>query len=341
MNPRTPKVMRPVGLAALLVAGLALVIWTGSDAPGSNHSPLVAVVSSDSTLTGIDRERLLSDLAILAHDSMEGRRTGTVGIERARDFLLERYTEIGLSPLGDEFGHAFRFRTSGTSDEIEGVNLLGVVEGTETPELFVVVSAHYDHLGIRGGEIYNGADDNASGTSTLLAIADYFMHHPPAHSILLAAFDAEELGLRGARSFVARAPIPLDSILVNINLDMVSRSEAGELYVAGTHHYPFLTPLVEEVGSRSGITLLRGHDTPNLPPGDDWTMSSDHAAFHERGIPFLYFGVEDHPGYHHPSDTFENITPEFYGEAVETILEAVKAVDLAGRTLLEQGERGP
>jgi Zn-dependent M28 family amino/carboxypeptidase len=112
-----------------------------------------------------------------------------------------------------------------------------------------------------------------------------------------------------------------------VNMDMVSRSEAGELYAAGTYHYPFLFPLVERVAERAPVTLLTGHDRPDLPPGDDWTLSSDHGAFHEVGIPFIYFGVEDHPGYHNPTDTFENITPEFYVRAVTTVLDFVREAD--------------
>jgi hypothetical protein len=97
--------------------------------------------------------------------------------------------------------------------------------------------------------------------------------------------------------------------------------------------------MIESVAERAPVRLLTGHDRPDLPPGDDWTMASDHGAFHEVGIPFLYFGVEDHPGYHHPSDTFENITPEFYGNAVETILDFLMGADREGQTIL--GARQP
>src|SRR5690606_17653456 len=157
------------------------------------------------------------------------------------------------------------------------------------------------------GEIYHGADDNASGSAALLELARHFAASPPRNSVVVAALDAEEMGLRGARAFVANPPIPLDSILLNVNMDMVGRNAAGELYVAGTYHCPFLGGLVDAVAGRSGVTLLRGHDEPTLPAGDDWTLASDHGAFHAEDIPFLYFGVEDHPDYHRPTDTFENI----------------------------------
>ena len=272
---------------------------------------------------------------------MEGRRTATEGIQRARTFLLKEFEALGLTPTDDGYELPFTFRSTAGGEAVSGVNLVGFVEGSEFPERFLVVSAHYDHLGVRGNEIYNGADDNASGTAALLALARHFGEQPPRHSILLAAFDAEEMGLRGARAFVASPPVPLSAVVMNVNLDMVSRSEVRELYAAGTHHYPFLAPLVDEVIAVAPVTLLRGHDTPDLPPGDDWTMASDHAAFHELGIPFIYFGVEDHAGYHAPSDTFENITPEFYGDAVTTILAFLLHADERGPLILDTSGRAP
>src|SRR5690606_11353073 len=139
-------------------------------------------------------------------------------------------------------------------------------------------------------------------------------------------FDAEEGGLRGARAFVAAPPVPLDSIRLNVNLDMVGRNARGELYVAGLHHYPFLTPIVSAVQAEAEIRVLPGHDDPSLG-ADDWTSQSDHGAFHEKGIPFLYFGVEDHPDYHRPTDTFDHIMPGFFVDAVEAVLTAVLVAD--------------
>jgi hypothetical protein len=120
---------------------------------------------------------------------------------------------------------------------------------------------------------------------------------------------------------------------------MVSRSEAGELYAAGTHHSPSLTPLVEQVAQNAEVSLRIGHDTPGLPPGDDWTLASDHGPFHEAGIPFLYFGVEDHAGYHAPTDDFEAITPAFFVAAVETILDFVRLADSDSAAIWEGSGR--
>jgi Zn-dependent M28 family amino/carboxypeptidase len=275
----------------------------------------------------IDSARLVRDISVLAHDSMEGRRVGTPGSARARTFLDTSFRERGLQavPDADTYLHPFTF-TRGDST-ITGVNILGMVRGTTRPDHYIVVSAHYDHLGVRNGEIFNGADDNASGTAALLAIADHFTRNLPRHSIIFAAFDAEEGGLRGARAFVAEPPVQREAIVLNVNMDMVGRNDAGELYVAGTAHYPQLLPYVERVGATAEVTLIPGHDRPGARPTDDWTNASDHAAFHQVGIPFLYFGVEDHPDYHRATDTFERIQPGFYARAVRTVLSAIRVLD--------------
>ena len=277
-------------------------------------------------LPRVDRSRLIRDLSILAHDSMEGRRTGTPGAERARRFLLTEFEDHAFSRVSGERTQEFRIGSL-PDGETRGVNVIGMVEGREFPDQYLVISAHYDHLGVLSGDIYNGADDNASGTAALLSIGGFFVEHRPRHSLLFVAFDAEEQGLLGAQAFISDPPVPIASLLLNVNLDMVSRSESRELYAAGTYHYPALTPLVEEVAARAEVSLLRGHDSPGLPSGDDWTTASDHGPFHEARIPFVYFGVEDHAGYHTPSDTFENVTLDFYVKAVDTILDFIHVAD--------------
>lgn len=269
---------------------------------------------------------MVDALHVLAADSMEGRQTGTPGGERARRFLLAQLRSIGVAPLGERFEHPFDFTTR-QGGARQGVNLLALVRGTVEPQRYIVLSAHYDHVGIRNGEIYNGADDNASGTAAVLEIARRLQAAPPRHSVILALFDAEEMGLRGAAAFVEKPPVPRESIVMNLNMDMVSRSEEGLLWAVGTSHYPQLKPAIEAVAAQAPVTLRMGHDTPNGTPGYDWTFSSDHGPFHRAGIPFLYFGVEDHEGYHKPSDDAEAITPEFYINAVETVWRVLMRVD--------------
>jgi Zn-dependent M28 family amino/carboxypeptidase len=274
----------------------------------------------------IDSIQLSYDIGVLAHDTMEGRLVGSEGSARAQRFLLRRFQEIGLAQFGGTYAHPFDFERQG--NQIRGINIVGHVRGTVHSDRYIVVTAHYDHLGIRNGEIYNGADDNASGTAGLLAIAHHFARNAPRHGMIFVAFDAEEGGLRGAHAFVAEPPVPQSAIVLNVNMDMIGRNDADELYVAGTHHYPHLLPFVQRVARAAPVKLIPGHDTPNpANPSDDWTRASDHGAFHAAGIPFLYFGVEDHPDYHRPSDTVEGIQPGFHVRAVSTVLSALRLLD--------------
>jgi hypothetical protein len=306
--------------AALLLAGCTAHTVPPRDAgEGAVRTPAVT------SAAGIDSVRLMQDIAALAHDSMEGRATGTPGGARARAFMERSFAERGLQPFGPSYLQPFTFMRRGVA--MEGVNIVGWVRGTVRPDRYIVVTAHYDHLGIRNGQIFNGADDNASGAAALLALAGHFVHNPPQHSIIFAATDAEEMGLQGARAFIAAPPVRREAIVLNVNMDMIGRSDQNALHVAGTYHYPQLLPVIERVAMVAEVRLIPGHDRPGAQPGDDWTMLSDHGAFHDARIPFLYFGVEDHPDYHRPSDTLERIQPGFAARAVRTVLAALGAAD--------------
>jgi Zn-dependent M28 family amino/carboxypeptidase len=206
----------------------------------------------------------------------------------------------------------------------EGSNLIGFIPGTESSKI-ILLMAHYDHLGKKGDKIYNGADDNASGTAALLNMAAYFMENRPLHSILFAVTDAEEMGLVGAKALLQDFPFPLKQIKLVVNMDMISRSENNTLYAVGTRFYPQFTPYLEKVGKRSPIQLVLGNDGEQGQL--DWTNASDHGPFHKKGIPFIYFGVDDHKDYHQPSDVFENIHQPFFLEACELILNSILEID--------------
>lgn len=193
----------------------------------------------------------------------------------------------------------------------------------------IVLSAHYDHLGVRDGVVHPGADDNASGVAVLLAVAEALVREPPNRPVVLAFFDAEELGLSGAKAYVNSPPLSLEATALLVNLDMVSRNDAGELFVAGTHHRPELAALVREAAARSPVRVRLGHDRPVWLAGSfqDWTEASDHGPLHGAGVPFLYLGVEDHPDYHRPTDVPERIDPAFFHDVAELVLDLVRLAD--------------
>ena len=266
--------------------------------------------------------QLLKDVEILSSDEYEGRKSGTKGSEMSRAYLTKRLKEIGVAPLSSLGSYEQNFEIKGRNSVTKGVNLVSYIKG-KTDDV-IVISAHYDHVGIIKNEVYNGADDNASGVGALLSFAKYFKEHQPNNTLIFALFDAEEMGLQGAKAFVANPPVALEKIKLNINMDMISHNDKGELYAVGTFKYPQLKKYL--ITTNPNIKLLLGHDDPKLGH-DDWTNQSDQGAFNAKNIPFIYFGVEDHADYHKATDEFKNINKEFYVNAVSVIQEVILNID--------------
>ena len=137
--------------------------------------------------------------------------------------------------------------------------------------------------------------------------------------------------MQGAKAFMVKPPVPADRIGLNLNLDMVSRNDKREIFIAGTYHYPDLKAPLDEIARRAPVTVLFGHDKPVAVAGgvEDWTNQSDHGPFHAAKIPFVYFGVEDHVDYHKPTDTADKINRGFFVDVAETILDALLSLDRA------------
>jgi Zn-dependent M28 family amino/carboxypeptidase len=272
-------------------------------------------------------DRLMPRLRALAHDSMEGRGAGTPGGARGRAYIERELRAMGVAPAGDAYQVPVRVRARPGADSL-GANVVARIAGRRAGGPVLVLSAHHDHLGIRNDTIYNGADDDASGSVALLALAERFRADPLEHDVILAWFEAEESGMLGSRAFVAAPPVPIERIALNVNLDMVSRHEGGgALWIAGTAHYPFLRPIAESAVSRATIPIRFGHDTASARRSDDWTTASDHASFHRAGVPFLYLGVEDHPDYHKPGDDADKVDPAFYSATVSFTEALIRTLD--------------
>jgi Zn-dependent M28 family amino/carboxypeptidase len=299
----------------------------------------------------VDAAQVLGPVRTLAAPAMAGRKTGTPGGKAAREYILARMRELQLAPaFGKSYEQPFRFvpfrgiqfwRKSfwGAHPPIDGVNVAGIVRGTVDPGHYLVVSAHYDHLGIRDGKLYPGADDNASGIAAMLAAARWFSAHPPRHSILFVAFDGEERGLKGSEAFVANPPVPLAQMSMDLNFDMVAHNSENEIFATGLYQNPQLRPILEAVRAHAKPTIVFGHDSPeplwNIM--EDWTEQSDQGSFADKHIPFIYMGVADHPDYHQPTDTFEHINQPFFVSVVESVLDLVGALDAADAGTLRKG----
>lgn len=298
---------------------MVFIICLILSAPQANSQ----VVEMPYTNVKLDSTKLLNDLAYISSPALEGRLVGTEGNKKAREYIAARFDSLKLDKP-----EAGRFQSFPARNNATGVNVIGMIKGSRFPDQYYVISAHYDHLGKKGDKIYTGADDNASGTAALLALAAHFKKKKPAHTLIFVAFDAEEGGLMGSRYFVDHSPVALSKIRFNLNMDMLSRSDKNEIYACGTFHYPVLSKYIRYVkGYADGIKVIAGHDDPSKGASDDWTSQSDHFPFHQKNIPFLYFGVEDHPDYHRPTDSFEKVNKGFYYQVCNMLASLMDNLD--------------
>jgi hypothetical protein len=303
-----------------VATAIAIGVLTGAgrgQEPQARHSDL------------FDSAQLVHDLKVLSADDMQGRQVDTAGGAKARAYVIDRFKGSGIVPFGADYTMPFTFTRGGrggaTPTDVHGVNVIGHIDGTKTPRRYIIVSAHYDHIGVRNGVVNNGADDNASGAAALFSVAAYFAAHRPANSIIFVAFDGEESGLRGAQAFVKQPPVDASALGIDLNMDMIGRDPDDKLFVVGIHLQPSLRPYVERIAAGAPVKLLIGHDTPGEK--EDWTNESDHYPFIQAKIPALYFGVEDFDQHHQPTDKFETMTLDFYVRAVETLIRATQEFD--------------
>jgi hypothetical protein len=321
--------MRHPRLLALSPIVAALLLTACADGPWSRGPAVPVAAPALPAWSG----QLLDDVRILSADDMQGRDTGAPGGERARTYIVGRMEALGIAPpaMGRLQPWEMQGRTRSGPKTYNGVNVIGVIPGTRVTDRYIVVTAHYDHVGVNAeGQVFNGADDNASGVATMLALAAELKRRAPEHSVLIVALDGEEHGLLGAKHFVEAPPMPLESISMNLNFDMTARAETdGKLWVTGTYQHPAFRPILEGIPANGAVSLAFGKDTPQDTGEDNWVEASDHGAFYRAQVPFLYLGVNYHPDYHRPSDDFERITPSVFISVTELSIASFRALDAA------------
>lgn len=203
---------------------------------------------------------------------------------------------------------------------LKGVNVLGYIEGTDEnlKDELVIVTAHYDHLGKRGDDIYNGADDNGSGTSTVLEVTEAFVDAKrkgagPRRSVLTMLVTGEEKGLLGSKFYVEKPRFPIDKAVANVNVDMVGRVDKKHadnpnyIYVIGSNRLSTeLHEINEDVNEKyTQLTLDYTYNAENDP--NRYYYRSDHYNFAEKGIPAIFYFNGTHADYHRTSDTVDKI----------------------------------
>lgn len=249
----------------------------------------------------------------LASPKLEGR-GGRRGKRLAAEYLVKHYQSLHLKPL---FANGSYYQDiPGTPDKegratIRGRNVAAWLPGSD-PQLrdeFVIISAHYDHLGIRGGKLHPGADDNATGVAMVLEVARQLASRPqpPRRSFVFINFDLEEYLLWGSRWFVAHPPWPIERVKLFVTADLIGRS-LGDLptrnvFVVGGECAPTLHTALQDIGQPTGIQVDRlGVDLIGT--------RSDYGPFRDKQIPFLFFSTGEHPDYHTPRDTPDKIDYE-------------------------------
>lgn len=265
----------------------------------------------------------------LAGPDLRGRQ-GQDALEAAK-YIRDAFREIGLQPAFDEGKEFFQEIPGVLGDDpatrIIGRNVAGFVAGSD-PELrdqVVIVSAHYDHLGVRNGQTYAGADDNASGVSMLIETAREVaaLETKPRRSICFVAFDLEEHLLWGSRWFVAHPPWKLEQVALFITADMIGRS-LGDLplptvFVLGSEHETLVRELLEEVETPDGLEVSRlGADLIGT--------RSDYGPFRDEQVPFLFFSTGEHGDYHTPRDTPDRVDYEKLARVSNLILALTRHV---------------
>lgn len=313
-----------------------------------------AVLSAPSpTTASVDSAGVYRLLSALAADSMEGRGTGTRGGMRAASMIAAQMQAIGLTPAGDSGfiqrvplylapstrGPAGQLRpalaaswealdTVPAARRLTGVNVVGILRGSD-PALrdeAILVDAHYDHLGIRANatpdSIYNGADDDASGTIAVLEIARMMASGPPPkRTVIFLATTGEEQGLLGTRHYIRNPVHPLDKTVANLEIEMIGRPDS----LAGGHGKGWLTgyerSTMGEMLAANGIPIV-----PDARPEQNFFMRSDNIAFARMGIPaHTLSSFNMHTDYHRPTDDMTHVDA---GHMAEVIRAAVRAVQL-------------
>ena len=295
----------------------------------------------------VSAERMKKILTHLASDELEGRHAGYAGNDKATEYIAEHFKAIGLKPCGDKndkgeatYWQAFEF---GGRTKLKTRNCVGLFEGADDKlkEEIVVIGAHHDHVG-KGGDatnagrmrngkadpedtIWNGADDNGSGTTTLLEVARAFMEGRIAtqRSVLFMTFSAEEYGLLGSVHYCKKPLFPLDKTVAMINMDMVGRNPEKKMDVGGVGTAEGWKDLVD--GAMKGLDL-KYRTSDMVSPG------SDHHSFAQKKVPAVHLFTGFHDDYHCQSDHVEKISFENMEKIGKFALRLVVAVaDRDGR----------
>jgi len=276
-----------------------------------------------------------NDVRYLADDRLQGRKLGSPGADSAAEYIAKRFQRIGLQPGTQGWFQSFTVDPSapaaahaGLTNGATGRNVIGVLVGRDRTlrDEVIVIGAHYDHLGAGGfgslapdstGAIHNGADDNASGTAALLAVAKRLKDLRPARTIVFIAFSGEEEGLLGSSYYTKHPLYPVSQTVAMLNFDMVGRLRNNKLIVYGAGTAAEWPRLLDSLNTGRSF---------DLKASGDGYGPSDHASFYALKMPVLHFFTDLHEDYHRPSDDVATIDDEGIARVATYAANVVKAI---------------
>ena len=304
-----------------------------------------AVAEPTKYMNTITADELKTHLYIVASDEMEGRETGSAGQKKAGNYLIDQYKKNGIpfpTPATDYYQKIpAAFLNAKRNENLpDSENIWAFIEGSEKPNEILVISAHYDHVGARNGEIYNGADDDGSGTVALLEIAQAFQMakkagNGPKRSILFLHVTGEEHGLHGSRYYSENPLFPIANTITDINIDMIGRRDEAHassnnyVYVIGADRLSTDLDVICSTANAKYTKLDLDYTFNDPKDPNHFYERSDHYNFAKFGIPsvFLFNGV--HADYHKPTDSPDKI--EYDALAKRAQFAFVIAWELANR----------
>ncbi|MAZ00618.1 MAG: peptidase M28 [Flavobacteriales bacterium] len=291
-------------------------------------------ISSFSQNKNIKESSICSNIEKLSSDDFLGRESGKEGEKKAAEYIKNFFITNEVPKIGHSYfqefivkGKRYNYRNEKNkkpfiqrakqkNNKIKGKNVIGFIEGTEKKEEVIVVSAHYDHLGFREEKIYNGADDNATGTAAVLEVSKALSKYVKEggklkRSVLFILMSAEEKGLIGSKHYTDNPIIPLKKTIANLNIDMIGRKDKRHeknnyIYIIGSD---FISKELHEINEKNNkkVGLELDYRYNNIRDPNRFYFRSDHYNFAKNDIPCIFYFSGVHEDYHQPTDTFEKI----------------------------------
>ena len=295
----------------------------------------------DSFTKDINENELKNLLYVYASDFFKGRETGKLGQKRAVKFISEYYESLNIKEANGTENYFQKMNLNISGNIVETENVVSVIEGSEKPNEYIIISSHLDHEGEKNGVIYNGADDNGSGTIGVLKIAEAFQNaillgFRPKRSIVFLHLTGEEKGLLGSKFYTDNPLYPLENTIVNLNIDMIGRIDPRHknnieryIYLIGTNLLSSELHEVSELTNKNTTNLYLDYKYNDIDQSECIYYRSDHFHFVKNNIPAIFYFNGVHEDYHKPTDTVEKIEYELLKDRIKLIF--FTAWELANR----------